>query len=394
MKRILLLVDGAADFPYPELREQTPLDTARLLHARALATEGRTGLLHRSRAEADASRALLAEACGLPSREALRLRWGPMAAAALGLSSEARRVRMLGQCVTYTSEGEQAPVQLSTEAEESHLFGDLEKAFSDVCGDAVKMVSMGQGRFVLDLPPEFPVPLKDKVGWKPFAILRRQDEPFRRLLQTAETLLLAHPVNAVRLDLGENPVHGVWLWSGGAETPSAVNLPFRQAIAGPERLAKGLALCLGRPFFSIDDPFHLDQPDAGFDVAALMGLLPEIDELVVWIPAPFASDRFAVPEEKVRRLDAVDYYITGPLRALLAECSPRRFLLVAAGLRHRGRPEKGPVPVVLWGDGIPADESTAWSESAAVAGALGSPTFSRLLRQFRDPGPSHLTDRL
>jgi 2,3-bisphosphoglycerate-independent phosphoglycerate mutase len=104
---------------------------------------------------------------------------------------------------------------------------------------------------------------------------------------------------------------------------------------------------------------------------------------VVWIPAPFSSTRYEGVEEKVRRLDAVDYYITGPIRDVLRKRGDGRLLLLAAGLRHRGRPEKGSGPFVLWGEGVEPDRVEAWNESAAMEGALGTPKFPALLNILR-----------
>ncbi len=105
---------------------------------------------------------------------------------------------------------------------------------------------------------------------------------------------------------------------------------------------------------------------------------------MVWVHAPFSAGRFEGPEEKVRRLDAVDYYVTGPLRAILLKHRPSRMCLIAAGLRHRGLPEKGRAPFVLWGEGVSTDTVKAWNESDALAGALGCPKLTRLLDLFRD----------
>jgi 2,3-bisphosphoglycerate-independent phosphoglycerate mutase len=384
MKRVALLVDAAADLPYPELQDLTPLQQARLPAARELAAEGRCGALRRMRPEADASRALLAECCGLTDPQARDLRWGPVAAASLGLPLNAGRMYVLAGFVQVDENQQQHPVHPSSLEEQAQLLTDLQVWLSKVDSLGCRLHHFSLGRFVLELhgvDEDWPL---SQVQYARKLFIKRLPARLQTLLDAAKSCLQDHPVNQVRLDLGEAPIEGLWCWSGGSSVISAAPLPFRQALVSPDPLAAGMAGHWHLPFLKMEDPYALDRPDAAFDVFEMIKLLENQDEVVIWIPAPFSSRKFEGSSEKVRRLDAVDYYVTGPVKAILEEMQePSRFLLLAAGVRHRGRPVRGAAPFVLWGEGLKADACPRWTEIDSLAGSLGTPRVIKLLEIFR-----------
>lgn len=381
MKRILLFVDAAADFPFPELGDETPLAHAKLPYAAELASEGACGNLKLRRVEADASRSLLAEACGLDTRAARDLRWGPVAAASLGMEKTKGRFRTLCHFLHVDHEGGQNPHTPSSLEEHHQLVEDLEAHLSTTLD--IRLIPMQPGRFVLDLPSTGLKPLKVQVGYEREGAQARLLAPLRDVIRQAERFLETHPVNQIRQDLGEPILNSLWCWSGGQTINMPPTLPFRQALMSPDPLVRGLAELWGLPFIPMEDPFVLDRPDAAFEVFELLKTLDSVEEILVWVPAPFASNKYEGPEEKVRRLAAVDYYVTGPLLAIAREQAPCRMLLASAGLRHRGRPEKGVAPFALWGEGVQLDPCRSWTEIGAQSGSLGNPKFQRLLDIFR-----------
>lgn len=384
MKRVALLVDAAADLPYPELQDQTPLQQARLSAARELAAAGRCGALRRIRPDADASRALLAECCGLSDPVARDMRWGPLAAAWLGLPLAADRMYILGGFVQVDETLQQHPVHPAGAEEQTQLLADLQAALSAADPLGCQLHSFCPGRFVLELrgvEEDWPL---SRVQYARQLILKGLPARLRGLLDAARRCLQDHPVNAVRVDLGEPPIEGLWCWSGGREGVTRPPQPFRQALVSPDPLAAAMAAHWQLPFLKMEDPYRLDRPDAAFDVFEMIRLLENQDEVVIWIPAPFSGRKFEGSSEKVRRLDAVDYYVTGPLKAILEEMSPpSRLLLMAAGVRHRGRPVRGAAPFVMWGAGVKADSCPRWTEIDSLQGALGTPRMTKLMEIFR-----------
>jgi 2,3-bisphosphoglycerate-independent phosphoglycerate mutase len=383
MKRVALLLDAAADLPYPELQDETPLQHARLPFSRNLAAEGQNGSLRRQRREADASRALLAEICGVGEIPARDLRWGPVAAASLNLPLRSNKMYLLGGFLSIDERNQQNQVRPSSMEEQEHLLKDLCEVLSREDGVSVELHTLAFGRFVMELEGEGPDWPLIQVQYEHNRFMKRLPKRLVKLLSAAEKLLEDHPVNQIRVDLGEPPIRSLWCWSGGKSVQETENIPFKQALVSPDPLAQGLSTLFQREYLRMEDPYSLDRPDAAFDVFEMMRLLENHDEIVMWIPAPFSSQRFEGSAEKVRRLDAVDYYVTGPVKAILDEIQPSRLLLMAAGVRHRGRPERGVAPFVLWGDGIPADDCRAWTEVDSTQGSLGTPKVKKLLEIFR-----------
>jgi 2,3-bisphosphoglycerate-independent phosphoglycerate mutase len=306
-----------------------------------------------------------------------------VAAAALGLQPDPARLRFLGHFVQINEAGQHIPVHPSSLEEQSQLLEDLQTSLrSDIEPDVV-LRTLSLGRFVLDLPAGNTLANRTIVAYDHEGVQARLPGRIRTMIQRTETLLATHPVNGVRMDLGDPVLQSIWCWSGGRTLPVRQDPRCSQALMSPDPLVRGLAAAWDLEVLPTGDPFRPVDPGPCFDVSAFQRLLKNHDEVVVWIPAPFASIGYEGVEEKVRRLDAVDYYVTGPILEHLRERGDSRLLLLAAGLRHRGRPEKGPGPFILWGQGIPADRVQAWSESASAEGALGSPKFPVLLTTLR-----------
>lgn len=383
------MVESAADFPFPELRDQTPLETVRSPNARALATEGCGGTLRFSASDSSHAMTFLTEACGFLRPEAKHVRWGPLAARALGWAPDSSRFRALGHFVTLTGGEFTGPAFPDSDAEQETLLREIQDRLCVELQMDCRLAPFGNGRFVLDMPrmePAIEASLTptELAGKSEAKLLRRLPPELVRVIETAGGLLENHPVNQVRLDLGQNPMNGVWFWSGGnLSGVGRTESPDERALLSPDPLALSLGKALGIPCLRMEDPYTRREVDAAFDVSAFLDLVERCEEVVVWIPAPFSRGHVEGPEEKVRRLDAVDYYVTGPVRAVLEDRGPGRVLLLSAGVRHRGRPEKGRAPFVLWGEGIEADPTVAWSEREGLRGSLGTPKFSTLLDLIR-----------
>ncbi|WFB35731.1 hypothetical protein P3T73_16385 [Kiritimatiellota bacterium B12222] len=377
MKRVVLLVDAAADLPTPELKDGTPLMQARQPSARRLAEEGSCGALRRIRPDADASRALLAECCGLSDPQARSIHWGPMAAASLNLPLDGERSYFLAGFVSLDAEEQQDQVQPSSMEEQAQLLTDLQRELG------IRFHSLYLGRFLMEIPGQVISKLPSKVQYQRSGFLKPLPPILRNILDKTEIFLESHPVNQVRVDLGEPPIHGLWCWSGGTQGVERERPPFRQAMVSPEPISKGMAQLWGMSYLEMENPYGLDRPDAAFDVSEMIQLIENHDEVIIWLPASSEGGRFEGSSEKVRRLDAVDYYVTGPVKAILEEMTPSRLLLIAAGVRHHGRPERGAAPFVLWGDGVLADDCRAWTEIDSLQGSLGTPRLLQLLEIFR-----------
>jgi hypothetical protein len=98
---------------------------------------------------------------------------------------------------------------------------------------------------------------------------------FRVLMNEAQMLLHAHPVNAAREARGEPPANSLWFWGGGAlARPEPA--PFRQVLAD-DPLARGLARAGGVPAAPLPADARswlAHAPDEGIALVVLDGPAP------------------------------------------------------------------------------------------------------------------------
>lgn len=139
---------------------------------------------------------------------------------------------------------------------------------------------------------------------------------FRSLIEDALPLLEAHPINRVRVDLGENPANMVWLWGGArrAASSAAGQRPgFSRAVVSSSFPLRGMAKAAG---------FEWQSGPASFEESALHALEETIGEL---------SERFDLvyvhlaieTHDPVARLCAVERIDQMLLKPLMHTALPR-----------------------------------------------------------------------
>jgi 2,3-bisphosphoglycerate-independent phosphoglycerate mutase len=292
------------------------------------------------------------------------------------------RVAYLAHFIHIDSEGVQHPVSPASQEEQKGLLQDLESDVrKQLPGTDPAFLGLSRGRFVMTFSASSRRLSAPPVVYHHSGLLRRLDPVLRSILEQVRKTLNEHSVNELRRDLGEMPVSGVWCWSGGHRLPAPPVRSTGCALLSPDPFIKGLAVHGQVPFLSLPDPYHASGPS--FPTREVKELLRTHDELLIWIPAPFASEDFQEAQEKVRRMVEMDYRLLGPIRSLLQEEERARLLLAAAGVRHRGRPERGLAPCLLWGTGVSPDPVSEWTEAAGMEGRLGMIRWSSLLETLR-----------
>jgi 2,3-bisphosphoglycerate-independent phosphoglycerate mutase len=195
-------------------------------------------------------------------------------------------------------------------------------------------------------------------------------------MSAARRVLPGHAVNEVRLDLGENPANGLWLWGGGdCIAPGSLRLCARAsgALVGQSRLVRGLARACGVPFVSLCMPRDEAPTEAAFKVASIVKVLQEVDHLTIYVEAPGELGQYGSGSDKVRALERMDHFLLGPLLSVMEAHRPFRIVLMPDGVisSDQEHPTSGNVPVVCAGDGVKGDESHRWDEQACSLGDLG-----------------------
>jgi len=120
-------------------------------------------------------------------------------------------------------------------------------------------------------PPEMIVGLP----WKRHLPKSPLGATLNSLIEDAAKLLESHPINRVRIDLGENPANLLWLWGsvGGesAQPPWSARTGLAGAVISNGFMVRGLALAMGLEWKS--GPSSIEEAPLAHALKTVAGLL-------------------------------------------------------------------------------------------------------------------------
>ena len=378
MKYLVLVPDGAADYPLDQLGGLTPLAAADTPNMDRLAREGRGGtvqMIPPSRHPGSDIGNL--EIFGYDSCEHYSGR-APLEAASMGIAMAAEDVAF--RCNLITREGDTlvdySAGHITTEEGRelielvaSRLAGERLRFYPGV-GYRHLMMYRGGPDGLASYPPH------DIMGESIAAHLPSGDgeADIRRLMTDAEPVLAVAEVNKTRLAAGQAVANGIWLWGSG-KALQLQNIAQKYGVNGgvisAVDLVRGIGVCAGLRVIDVPGiTGYLDTNYAGKAEYALAAL--ERDDFVyVHVEAPDEAGHNADIDGKKQALEDFDEKVVGAIIAgLEAMGEPARILMTPdhrtpIALRTHSRE---PVPFVLWGEGVTADGLQAYSETAAEAG--------------------------
>jgi 2,3-bisphosphoglycerate-independent phosphoglycerate mutase len=370
MKALILLGDGMADEPLPQLSCRTPLEYAETPNMDRVAREGRCGTVSTIPAGFEAG-SDVANMGLLGYDPALYYTGrGPLEAASMGLHLDLADVAYRCNLVTV-----QDGVMVDFSA--GHITSGEGAALLASLQAAVPWVGVHPGLSYRNL---LVVPCgAGEAGTPPHDIVGRPVEPHlprgpdRNLLldcmAKAEEVFADHPVNRIRVAAGRVPATGIWPWSGGHRPvlPLFSDLFGRKGgMISAVDLLNGIARYAGLEVISV--PGATGYLDTDYEAKARYALdaLDRLDFVYCHVEAPDEAGHLGSLEEKIRAIERVD----GMLGLILDE-----FDGVVAVLPDHGTPIRirthtpNPVPVAVRGLG--RDRTTRYSEREAKKGDLG-----------------------
>ncbi|MBI4343695.1 MAG: hypothetical protein HY601_02650 [Candidatus Omnitrophica bacterium] len=207
-----------------------------------------------------------------------------------------------------------------------------------------------------------PVPAPEQLLGRPW---RRSvpkgalGEALVSLLEQAGAVLEGHPVNRVRVDLGENPANLCWLWGGtnggGPAAPAA--RPISAAALSNDFLVRGLTRSTGLPCHpglrSLDERAFTQLLDAILKTAAKHDLV--YAHVVVERPEPV---------DRLCAMERWDQQVLQPLSEQLAALGPHRLLCIIDGAPQE------PLAWVAIGTGVPQRPSASLEPGALAETGL------------------------
>lgn len=365
------MYEGAADAPCEELEGATPMELARSVRASSLAARGSTGLLRwPSDDAAKRSEQMLGLLLGIAPAEARLLRRGPVEAAGTAIDPSRWTYAYRGDFVTTDDHmirenhvgglSLDETVALASALMESHAAG---LAGIEVTGPGRVSVMFNQLAGQID-PGTFP-----ETGMRSDLAEGASDRLI--LMRESARICNSHPVNEVRVDLGENPASMLWLWGGGALTAFGrpfIGAPVRAAMISNSPLARGMARLCGMQYFELGDPWTDEARPELMTTDALTSAINTHDLTVVFVEAPRAGGGYGTPIEKVKSLDKLDIHVLGRVLDAVDRVAEARTMLVATPAERSG-PSR--TPFVIAGAHVERSGATRWQESTdSVAGTV------------------------
>jgi len=400
MKFVLVIPDGVADEPQPELSGLTPLQAATIPHMDEVARMGIVGQTDNVPPSMPSGSDV--GTMSLFGYSPLEFHTGraPLEAAAQSIELHAGdwaiRCNLVnitdGRMTSFTAG--QYPNDLARE-----LIALLQK---DQCGDSHWKFHTGVSyrNLLLYRSRGKAAPFgKETDGMPPHDITDQQvadylpkgpgsDELLRLMDRSREIFASAEP-NLRRQASGELTATQIWLWGLG-QRPAFQSFVERYGVRGAVitavDLLRGIGRLIGWEVIEVEGATgYLDTDYAAKGRAAIAALSrPEIDFVVVHVEATDEASHEGRVHEKIKAVENIDRHIVGPLHAWLKEQGDYRILVCPdhpTFLRTRTH-SHGYCPFAMCGSGIAPDSATTYSEVSAAASPVALPSGWDLMGRF------------
>jgi len=373
MKYIVLIPDGAADLPRPELDDKTPLQAAAIPNLDSLAGKSTLGL---ARTVPDGfppgSDVANMAVMGYDPHDFYTGR-APLEAAGLGISLDNEDVAFRCNLV-HVEEG------LMRDFSAGHIgdteAGELIRFLQENLGGSAGfhpglsyrhiMVSPGKGEKARCTPPH------DITGQPIRGFLPQGADSawLRGLMDVSARILPDHPVNIRRRESGKAPANMIWLWGQG-KAPSMPTLAERFHVSGSVisavDLVKGLGVYAGLEVIKVPGATGFLDTDYGAKAAYALKALRERDLVYIHVEAPDEASHMGDTAAKVEAIERIDAELLSPLLDGLAGLGPFRMLVLpdhATPLGIRTHTAE-PVPYMLYDPERETEGGESFSEDEA-----------------------------
>lgn len=404
MKHIIILGDGMADQPIPELGLKTPLEYAHTPYMDKLAQLGVTGQLQTVPAgfhpgSEVANLAVLGY--NLPKVYEGR---GVLEAASMGVDLQPGELAM--RCNLICVEGEilknHSAGHISTE-ESDELISYLNKELgnSDIrfhTGVSYRhLLVMKNGDKRLECTPPHDIPLHPfrPAMIKPENIDAEETANFlNRLIIQSQEILKNHPVNLKRIAAGKDPANSIWPWSPGYR-PAMQTLKEmfgieKSAVISAVDLIRGIGKYAGMDVIMVEGATGLYDTNYEGKVQAALEALQTHDFVYLHIEASDEAGHEGDVQLKLRTIEDLDKRVVGPVYETVKQWNEP----VAIGiLPDHPTPcairthTSDPIPFLIYKPGITPDNVTEYNENSVLSGKYGVLHDDLFMKELITPTP-------
>jgi 2,3-bisphosphoglycerate-independent phosphoglycerate mutase len=393
MKYAIIIPDGAADDPLPQLGGRTPIQAAATPNMDWIASHGSMGLV-RTVPEGFESGSDVATMCLLGYDPAVyHTGRAPLEAAAQHISLSptdwvfrCNLVTVIDGVMKDHSAGgisnAEAKVLLTDLANSLNLPG-----FEFHPGVSYRnlLVYRGSQEFNVTTKPPHEIPEELAAKWLPKG---SGSEVLRSIIERSKALFADHPVNLERKRKGLNPATQVWLWGQG-HAPKMPSFKERFGISSGcmitgVDLLRGLAVLLGWDVHEVAGmtSFHdTNYRGQGIDTAAM---LEKYDLVFSHIEAPDEASHQADWKTKISAIEHIDQFVVGPVLAKLRTFPDWRVLVLPDHPTNIATRKHGYAPTLfaMAGTGIESQNNAGYSEPNAAATGLRIERGHELMNRF------------
>jgi 2,3-bisphosphoglycerate-independent phosphoglycerate mutase len=387
MKYILVLGDGMADYPVPELGDKTPLQVANKPNMDMIAAKGCSGLLKTvPEGLTPGSGTAILSVLGYDPTIYYTGR-GPFEAAArnikLGENDMAYRCNLItekdGVLIDYSADH-------ITNSESAELIEEL-KGKMENPGEAEFFAGLGYRHFLIlrnYLSKEIVecTPPHDARGEEISKILPKAEteeakgaaELLRRMILDSKSILNNHSVNVARRKAGKRPGNMIWPWGGGRKPvmPSfKEKYGVSSAVISAVDLVKGIGVYARMKVVEVPGATGLYDTNYEGKAEYALEALEDYDMVFVHVEAPDEAGHSRDYELKVKTIEDLDKRLIGQIwDGLKDDCAiavlPDHPTPIQIGTHTRD-----PVPFAIYSPSAKADKVKKFDEDSAKKGAAG-----------------------
>ena len=382
MKYLVLLCDGAADYPIEKLGNKTPLAVAHKPTMDMLAAKSVAGTVsnvpYGMVPESDtANLAVMSYDPKIYSKGR-----SPLEAMSLGLDMQPNDTAYRCNVVTlgdpkYDEASYENKIMIDHGADEitTEEADILIKAIQDELGDEYKHFYTGVSYrhcLIWKDAPEF------RDFMRPHDILGQSiknylpEEPFLSIQKKSYEILKDHPVNLARMEKGLNPANSVWFWSPGKK-PALPSFEekwgVKASVISAVDLIKGIAICAKMRSVDVEGATgNLNTNYRGKGEAAINEFKNGQDLVYVHVEAPDECGHRAELENKILSLEKIDAEILKPVYEYLTACGEDFKILI---LPDHPTPickrthTMDPVPFIMYSSAKEEDGIACFDEKSA-----------------------------
>lgn len=387
MKYVLVIGDGMADYPVPELGNLTPLQAAHKPNMDSIAAKGRSGLL---RTVPDGftpgSDTAILSVLGYNPKRFCPAR-GPLEAAARGIQLNKNDVAFRCNLITE-KDGilvDYAAGHISS-IEASKLIATVKANFEKL-GEIEFFSGLDYRHFLI--LRNFPysqliecTPPHDAVGAEVAAVLPRAKSKeaakmvnlLRETIQQSKSVLESHPVNIARQKAGKRPGNMIWPWGGGTKPamPSfKEKYGLNAAVISAVDLVKGIGTYAEMKIINVPGASGLADTNYEGKADAALKALEDNDFVFVHVEAPDEAGHVKDYRLKVKTIEDLDKRLVGRLLRGLREPYAIAVLPDHPTPIRIGTHTRDPVPFAIQSPCIDADGVQKFDEFSAKKGAFG-----------------------